>query len=86
MKALLRDVNSDPMSDMSAVAISKRETSMLRSRERSNDFCSMLCAYRLLDVISYVSVPVGEADTPPLHNQMGINFLNNEARNLFRLC
>ena len=51
---------------------------MLRSRERSNEFCSFVCAYRLLDVI------VGQAaiDTtpPPVHKKMSISFPKNEVR------
>lgn len=83
LKALLRDVNADPMSDMSAVAISKRESSMLKSREKSSDFCSLLCAYRLLDVIISLERTTEKLHAPPLHNQIGTNLFNNEVCSYF---
>jgi hypothetical protein len=76
-------VNADPMSDMSSVAISKRETSMLKSRERSNDFCSLICAFRLLDVIMDLEMTQETSSKPLKHNQMGINLYNNEVRTFF---
>lgn len=58
---------------------------MLRSREKSDEFCSLLCAYCLLDVI--VNSDVSEGLTPPpLHKKMAINFSKNKVRIHLDLC
>ena len=73
------------MRGMSAHAISVRESSMLRSREKSNEFCSLLCAYRLLDVITSLVIVEGST-VPPLHKKMNINLSKNEVRGHLDLC
>lgn len=78
LKALLRENNADTMSQMSTAAISERESSMLKSRQRANEFCSFLCAYRLLDIIVHGIATV--STRPPLHKKMGMNILKNEVR------
>ena len=67
------------MSEMSNAAVSNRETSMLRSKERANEFCSLLCAFRLLDVIGNMVIP-SDQTKPPVHEKMGINLSKNEVR------
>jgi hypothetical protein len=68
------------MSNMSVAAISNRESSMLRSREKANEFSSVLCAYRLLDVILSIENANDVLSSPPVHKQMGINISKNEVR------
>lgn len=82
MKALLRDANADFMTGMSAAAISKREISMLKSRGRANELCSLLCAHRLVDVI-FLMEPDENLVSPPKHKKMGINILKIEVRVFF---
>lgn len=80
MKALFRDVNADPMSNMSVVMISNRESGILKSREKGNDFIGILCAYRLLDVIVELGThwQKKESKLPPIHLQMEISSFKNE--------
>lgn len=81
LKALLRDANADFMAGMSAVAISKRETSMLKSRGKANELCSLLCAYRLLDVFfGLEKETMALSNDTPLHGKMGINISKTEVR------
>ena len=73
------------MSGMSANMISVWESSMLRLREKSNKFCSLLCTYCLLDVI--ISLVIVEGLTiPPLHKKMNINLSKNEVHGHLDLC
>ena len=83
---LLRDVNIDPMSEMSSIAISNWESSMLKSREKANEFCSLLCTYRLLDVILNLEIVKEASSSPPVHQQMGINVSKNKVCTHFHLC
>ncbi|KAF8813075.1 hypothetical protein BYT27DRAFT_7207231 [Phlegmacium glaucopus] len=76
LKAILRDVGSDTMVGLSSTAISKRETKILKTKEKSNELCSLLCAYRLLDVIASFEV-TNQALTPPSHKKMSIDFTKN---------
>ena len=71
------------MADMSSTAISKREGSMLRSKEKANEFCSLLCGYRLLDVIVGLVAYSDKSTQPPVHNKMGINISKNDVRILY---
>lgn len=75
----MRDISSDPMSEMSAIAISSRESSMLRSKEKANEFSSLLCAYRLLDVIASLAIE-DDSTPPPAHKKMRMNLSNNKVR------
>ena len=69
------------MSDMTAVAIFNRENTMLRSKEKANEFCSFICAHRLLDVIAHLSTNAEPLlDNPPVHKKMGINFNKADVR------
>jgi hypothetical protein len=88
LKGLLREEDADPMSQMTTAAISKRETSILRSREKANDLCSLLCAHRLLDVMISIEFTEEESTSPVLHNQMGVDFhkLKNEVRTRFHFA
>jgi hypothetical protein len=86
LKALLREENADPMSQMTTAAISKRENSILRSREKANDLCSLLCAYRLLDVMLSMEFTEEESTSPVLHNQMGVDLPKNEVRARFHFA
>ena len=67
------------MNEMSVITISNRETSMLRSKEKASKLCSLLCAYRLLDVIVSLS-DENESTPPPVHKRMGVNIFDNEVR------
>lgn len=69
------------MSDMTTIAISNRESSMLRSKGKANEFCSFLSAYRLLDVIAHV-IDL-ELPHPPVHKKMGINLAKSDVRNFW---
>jgi hypothetical protein len=50
---------------------------MLRLKERANDFCSLLCAFRLLEVVGKLESPNDQRQTP-VHKKMGLNFSKNE--------
>ena len=52
LKALVHEVDTDVMAGMMNHTISSRESTLLKKRERAIDFCSLLTAYRLLDIIS----------------------------------
>ena len=67
------------MSELSAIEVSKRESSILRSKKRANEFCSFVCAHRLLDVLAYLKK---EKDllSPPIHKKMGIDLPKNDIR------
>ena len=81
LKSLLRHKDFDHMSNMTTLAISSRETSMLRSKEKANEFCSFICAHRLLDVIAHLSIDSEPLlDNPPVHKKMGINFTKSDVR------
>jgi hypothetical protein len=67
------------MPEMSNAAVSNRESSMLRSKERANDFCSLLCAFRLLDVMGNLETPSDQI-RPPVHKKMELNLSKNEVR------
>jgi hypothetical protein len=86
LKGLLREEDADPMSQMTTAAISKREKSILRSREKANDLCSLLCAHRLLDVMISIEFTEEESTRPVLHNQMGVDFPKNEVRTCFHFA
>jgi hypothetical protein len=67
------------MTETSNVALSNRESSILKSKEKANEFCSLLCALRLLDVIGSLVIP-GDQTQHPVHKKMGISFSKNEVR------
>jgi hypothetical protein len=74
LKALLHDANADFMAGISAVAILKRETSMLKLLGKVNELCSLLCAYRLLDVFFGLEKDTADlSNNAPLHRKMGNN-------------
>jgi hypothetical protein len=65
--------------EISNDAITNRESSLLRSKEKANNLCSLLCAFRLLDVIVKLDLPSDQIQ-PPVHKKMGLNFSKNEVR------
>ena len=67
------------MSELSAIEVSKRESSMLRSKKRVNEFCSFVCAHRLLDVLAYLKKEK-DSLSPPIHKKMGIDLPKNDVR------
>lgn len=69
----MREVNVDVMVGMSTNAIAVRETAMLKTRERASGFCSLLSAYKLLDVIAMME---GNEDSvrPPSQSKMVVDF------------
>lgn len=73
LKTILRDVSVDTVAGLSTVAISKRERTMIRSKDRSFEFSSLLTAYKLLDVITNLEDSKGLI-LPPTHNKMKGNF------------
>jgi len=64
---------------MSTVAISRQESSMMKSRGKANDLCSLICAYRLLENI-VGKERLEDPKIPPMHKKMGVNFSKNEVR------
>ena len=51
-KALMHEVDTDVIAGMTNNTISSQEPTLLKKRERASDFCSLLTAYGLLDIIS----------------------------------
>ena len=76
-------MNADSMAEMTVAAISRRETSILRSREKANEICSLFAAYRLMDVIGTLEPSSRNFTSPPSHRQMAIDLSTNEVRFLF---
>jgi hypothetical protein len=73
------------MAEMSTVDISKRENTLLKSRGKANELCSLICAHRLLDVL--VSFDLTEESTMrTTHKQMGFNMSKNDVRIYLYLC
>jgi hypothetical protein len=61
------------MAGLSPATIAKREASTIRPKERSADFCSLLTAYRLLDVVSVLERTTNSL-APPVHKKMQADF------------
>ena len=77
MKALLRDVNTESTTEVSAAQISKRESSMLKSGSKATEFCNLLSTYCLLDVIVHLEATKSSL-LPPLHKKLEIDLPKNE--------
>ena len=71
------------MSDMSSAAISNRESSLLKSREKANEFCSLLCAYRLLDVFINMEMVKEGVKLPTDAPENGLKHLKKRSMTLF---
>jgi hypothetical protein len=65
LKALMREADVDTMAGLTTQAISLRESSILKKRGRQSDFCSLITAYRLLDIISMLE-KTGDSVRSPL--------------------
>lgn len=73
LRAIMREVDVDAMAGMSTKAISNRESTMLRTREKASVFCSLLTAYRLLDVIAMLEENENSV-RPPSQSKMTVDF------------
>jgi hypothetical protein len=76
LKALMCEVDMDVMAGMKSNAISLRESSLLKKKKRASDFCSLLSAYRLLDIISMLDETYHSVQ-PPLQLRSKIDFPKN---------
>ena len=65
----------DPMSGLSAELIAKYEMTSMKG-VCGADLCSLLCAYRLLDVIELLEITPETTNIvkPPLHSKMAVDF------------
>jgi len=79
LKGLLREFDSDSMTGLSADMIAKQENRISKGIH-SNDLCSLLAAYRLLDVIELLEITPETTNTvkPPLHHKMSVDFKKHE--------
>lgn len=77
LKTTLRDIHADAMDGLSDAKIAQQETRLLKSKERASLFCSLLCAYRLVDVISLLG-PCGTSLQVPLHRKIAMDFTKYE--------
>lgn len=84
LKALMREVNADTMTGLTTNAISLRESSILKTRERASDFCSFITAYRMLDVISMLEQSEDSLQ-PPLQLRGKVQIPTNTVRLIVRL-
>lgn len=69
------------MAGMSPSQIAEREASMIRSKERSKEICSLLTAFKLFDTIASVENMVSPL-VPPIHPKIPGDF----QKNIVRLC
>ena len=69
----MREVDVDVMANMSDEAICNRESAVLKARDRANSFCSLLTAYRLVDVIAMLE-EVEDSIRPPFQLKMDVDF------------
>jgi hypothetical protein len=81
----MREVDVDVMAGMKSNAISLQESSLLKKRERVSDFCSLISAYRLLDIISMLD-KTNNLVEPPLQLRSKIDFPKNTVRFKFSSC
>ena len=75
----MREVDTDVMAGMTPNAISLRESSLLKKRERASDFCSLLTAYRLLDIISLLEATESSV-RPPVQLRSKVDIPKNTVR------
>lgn len=73
LRAIMREVDVDMMAGMTTNAISVRESNMLKTREKASVFCSLLSAYKLLDVIAMLE-DAGNSVRPPSQTKMRVDF------------
>lgn len=79
LRGILRDINMDTMTGWTTDAIAKRETTLIKPRDRSIALGSLLSSYKLLDVIVGMEDSVALAN-PPLHKRMEGNFEKYKVR------
>lgn len=73
VKTGLRDRSSDIFSDHSPSQIVSAETKSLKSAGRASEICSVLTAYRLLDIMYALEHP-DDAMKAPQHQRLRVNF------------
>jgi zona occludens toxin (predicted ATPase) len=73
VKTGLRDRSCDRFSDTSPAEIPAAETRSLKSSARTSEICSVLTAYRLLDVMYSLEHP-DDPITAPQHQRLPVNF------------
>ena len=76
MREILRDISLDTnqmMTGWSADAIAKRESTVIRSRDRSIELGSLLTIFKLFDIITTLESS-GDSSNPPLHKKMQADF------------
>jgi hypothetical protein len=79
LKALMREIDIDSMANLTNVAIVSRESSMLKNKERASDFCSVITAYRLMDIIFKLD-QTDDSVLPPVHVRSRIGFTKTPVR------
>ena len=79
LKALMREVDVDVMEGLTSNAILSRECSILRPIERASNFCSLITAYRLLDIISMLEQGQNSV-RPPLQHRQKFDIPKNTVR------
>ena len=73
IKTGLRDRSSDRFSEYSPTEIASAETKSLKSTGHASEVCSVLTAYRLLDVMYALEHP-DDAIKAPEHHRLRVNF------------
>jgi hypothetical protein len=84
LKALMREADVDVMAGLTTQAISLRESSILKKKERASDFCSLITAYRLLDVISMLE-ETEDSVRPPVQVRSRFDFSKTPVRLVFKM-
>jgi hypothetical protein len=84
VKTGLRDRSSDRFSDHSPAQIVSAETKSLKSSGHASEVCSVLTAYRLLDVMYALEHP-DDAIKAPEHHRLRVNFASFKVTISFRL-
>jgi hypothetical protein len=79
LKTILRESQADGMDGLSNAQIVQQEAKLLKSKERTSLFCSLLSAYRLLDVVALLE-PGGASLQVPVHHKIAMDFTKHAVR------
>lgn len=74
VRSALRDISDDRYSQMTTAQIVAAERKDMKSTDHASAVCSVVTAYRLLDVIYALEKPDGLVKVPPQHEPLEVNF------------
>jgi len=80
----LRDSQADAMDGLSNAQIVQREAKSLKSKEKASLLCSLLSAYRLLDVVALLEPQSASPLQVPVHHKILMDFAQHAVRFFFK--